>query len=42
MSYDLSLEFFVHAAPDEVMMLLTDSVFINEWSGGESLIEKKV
>ncbi|MES2848319.1 MAG: SRPBCC domain-containing protein [Bacteroidota bacterium] len=41
MSYDLSLEFFVHAAPDEVMMLLTDPIFINEWSGGESLVEKK-
>lgn len=42
MSYDLSLEFFVHAAPDEVMLLLTDSNFVNEWSGAESLIENKV
>ena len=42
MNCELSLEFFVHAAPDEVMMLLTDSNFVNEWSGAESLIEKKV
>lgn len=42
MSYDLALEFFVHAAPDEVMVLLTDSNFVDEWSGTTSLIEKKV
>ena len=42
MEYNLSLEFFVYAAPDEVMELLTNPEFIREWSGGESLVEKKV
>ncbi|MEP6676954.1 MAG: SRPBCC domain-containing protein [Ferruginibacter sp.] len=42
MEYNLSLEFFVYASPDEVMELLTNPEFIREWSGEESLIEKKV
>jgi activator of HSP90 ATPase len=40
--YALSLEFFVHAPPDEVMELLTNAEFIKDWSGGNALIEKKV
>ena len=42
MDYNLSMEFFVHAAPDEVMELLTNPVFIADWGGGESLLEKRV
>jgi uncharacterized protein YndB with AHSA1/START domain len=42
MSYSFSLEVFVQAPPDEVMELLTNPVFIAEWGGGESLVEKKV
>jgi activator of HSP90 ATPase len=39
--YSLSVKFFVHAPPDEVMELLTDTEFIKDWSGAEALIEKK-
>lgn len=42
MGYSFSLNFFVHAAPDEVIELLTNPEFIRDWGGGESLIEKKV
>ena len=38
----LAMQFFVYAAPDEVMELLSDDKFIKEWSGGNALIEKKV
>ena len=37
----LSLEFFVHAAPDEVMELLTNAEFIKDWSGGNASFDKK-
>lgn len=41
MEHSFTLSFFVHAAPDEVMELLTNPEFIREWGGGESLIEKR-
>ena len=40
--YSLLLEFFVYAAPDEVMDLLTNPGFIKDWSGAEAVIEKQV
>lgn len=36
------LKFYVHAAPDEVMELLTNADFIRDWSGAGAQIEKKV
>jgi len=41
-TYSLSLEFFVHATPDETMELLTNPIFIKDWSGSDALVEKKV
>jgi uncharacterized protein YndB with AHSA1/START domain len=40
MQYDLSLEFFVPATPDQLMELLTNADLIGDWSGGEALVEK--
>jgi activator of HSP90 ATPase len=40
--YSLSLKFFVHAPPDEVMELLLNPEFIKDWSGADALVEKKV
>jgi glutathione S-transferase len=41
MAYDLSLEFFLSAAPEKVMRLLTDAKLIRRWSGGEAVVENK-
>lgn len=41
MQYDLSLEFFVAATPDQLMELLTNADLIGDWSGGEALVEKR-
>ena len=38
----INMEFHLEASVDEVMQLLTDSEKINEWGGGEALVEKKV
>lgn len=38
----LILDFYVNASPGKVMELLTDSVLITDWSGGESLVDKKI
>ena len=41
MSFSLELNFFVYAAPDEVLELLTDTEFIKEWSGENARFEKR-
>ena len=41
MSYDLTLDFQLSAAPHRVMQLLTDAVLIRKWSGGEDILENK-
>ena len=41
MADSFTLEFFVQATPDEVMELLTNPLFIADWGGGESMVEKK-
>ena len=41
MAFSTDLEFFLHADPDEVMELLTNPVFIEEWSGKKAVFEKQ-
>ncbi len=41
-SLSFSLQFFVYAPPDEVMELLLNPEFIKDWSGEDSVVEKKV
>jgi uncharacterized protein YndB with AHSA1/START domain len=36
------LEFFLNASPGIVMLLLTESEIIVEWSGAQALVEKKI
>ena len=42
MAFDLSLEFILSGKPARVMQLLTDTVLIRKWSGGEAVMENKV
>lgn len=42
MSYQIGFSTFLFAPPDEVMELLTNPVFIEEWSEAKSSFEKKV
>jgi uncharacterized protein YndB with AHSA1/START domain len=42
MSIDLHLSFDLPAPPSRVMELLTDSVLIRKWSGGEAILDTQV
>jgi len=41
MSHDISFSTFLFAPPDEVMELLTNAEFIEEWSGAKASFDKK-
>ena len=42
MAHNISFSTFLFAPPDEVMELLTNPEFIEEWSGAKAIFEKKV
>jgi uncharacterized protein YndB with AHSA1/START domain len=41
MSHNISFSTFLFAPPDEVMELLTNPEFIEEWSGAKAVFEKR-
>ena len=41
MAHDISFSTFLFAPPDEVMELLTNSEFVEEWSGAKAVFEKR-
>src|SRR6187551_3628809 len=41
MAHDISFSTFLFAPPDEVMELLTNPEFIEEWSGTKAVFEKR-